>query len=287
MASALLKAVANVFPEASQKLSSTAVAASSAPLPHYKHTYTILMTTPRSATPTFLHQVQQSDLKPVFIGKDGVFFRKDALSNWGWSHVFVLPGEDDAAKLPQNCSVRQKWAFTIGSDDEFVLEDGELSKERFGDQSEFEAQEPQDLVDVTRYWLRIRKNRLFAMTFLNLSDEDGKEKYAEGLEEAKQKFTGMKTHLFGTVKEVEQVVGWGDPAVAGENSFTHFALLSFEAEKEYGAFLVSEEHAKLVGLGKEGMVLTKEMRLPKEQPIDRYGWEYGNPYEPYGEDWFG
>lgn len=43
-----------------------------------------------------------------------------------------------------------------------------------------------------------------------------------------------------------------------------------------------------VGVVEEGMILTKEMRLPpKGQVINQHGWQYGNPYEPFGEDFFG
>jgi hypothetical protein len=39
----------------------------------------------------------------------------------------------DAAKLPQDITLRQKYSFTVDSKNEYVKEDGELSKKKFGD----------------------------------------------------------------------------------------------------------------------------------------------------------
>jgi hypothetical protein len=79
--------------------------------------------------------------------------------------------------------------------------------------------------------------------------------------------------------------------------------LSFPGEREYAGFLVSDEHRRLVkgadkkgeevrkedgGVVEEGMILTKEIRLPpKDHVINLYGWQDGSSYEPFGEDFFG
>jgi hypothetical protein len=73
-------------------------------------------------------------------------------------------------------------------------------------------------------------------------------------------------------------------------------LMSFPSAKKYAEYLMSSEHGDMVGGAdghastqlKESMVLTQALQLqPKENPINRHGWEYGNPCESYGTDWFG
>lgn len=186
----------------------------------------------------------------------------------------------DAAKLPQDVILRQKYSFTVESDNEFIKEDDELSKDRFGNFAEFMAQEPQDLKDDMSRWDRIRKNRLSVMNFVNFATPAAQAQYEEHLGTAKHSHD-LILHLFGKAKDVEKDT---DP-------FTHFSLISFPSDKAYGKYLVSAEYKKLMdndGCVKEGMVMTTEMRLPpKSRPINPYDWEYGNPHEPYGEDWFG
>jgi hypothetical protein len=186
----------------------------------------------------------------------------------------------DAAKLPQDLILRQKYSFTVESENEYVKEDGELSKNKFGDWAEFVAQEPSDLKDVMSRWYRIRENRLWVMNFVNFTKPTARAQYEEHLSTAKQNHD-LKMHLFGKSKDVEK----------DTEPFTHFSLISLPSERAYGKYLVSDEYKKLVeddGCVKEGMVLTTELRLPpKSQAINPNEWEYGNPYEPYGEDWFG
>jgi hypothetical protein len=76
-------------------------------------------------------------------------------------------------------------------------------------------------------------------------------------------------------------------------SFDHFVLMSFPSPKEYEQYLLSNERKGLEEVvGKdgmiEGMILAKHVVLPpKDEPISPNDWSYGNPHEPYGQDWFG
>jgi hypothetical protein len=76
-------------------------------------------------------------------------------------------------------------------------------------------------------------------------------------------------------------------------SFDHFVMMSFPSPKEYEQYLLSNERKGLeevVGKDEmiEGMILAKHLVLPpKDEPISPSDWSYGNPHEPYGQDWFG
>lgn len=192
----------------------------------------------------------------------------------------LIVHEGDAAKLPQDVILRQKYSFTVESENEYVKEDGELSKEKFGNWAEFVAKEPPDLEDVMSRWSRNGKNRLWVMNFVNFATPAARTQYEEHLSTAKQNHD-LKLHLFGKSRDLEK----------DTEPFTYFSLISLPSEKAYGKYLVSDEYKKLVeddGCVKEGMVLTTELRLPpKSRPINPNDWEYGNPHEPYGEDWFG
>jgi hypothetical protein len=209
----------------------------------------------------------------------------------------LIVHKGDAAKLPQAASLRQKYSFTVESDREFIKENDELSEDIFGNWSEFQAQdphaqEPQDLKDVLSLWSHIRKNRLSILNFVNFATPTAQAQYEELLSTAKRNHD-LKLHLFGKArdvdKDVEETVG--KDVEKDTEQFTHFSLISFPSEKAYGKYLVSNEYKKLMeddGCVKEGMVLTTEMRLPhKSRPINPSDWVYGNPHEPYGEDWFG
>jgi uncharacterized protein (DUF1330 family) len=141
------------------------------------------------------------------------------------------------------------------------------------------AQEPSDLKDIIRRWYRIRENRLWVMNFVNFTTPAAQAQYKEHLSTAKQNHD-LKLHLFSKSKDLEK----------DTEPFMHFSLISFPSERAYRKYLVSDEYKKLVGDDssvKEGMVLTTELRLPpKSRAINPNEWEYRNPHQPYGEDWF-
>ena len=162
-------------------------------------------------------------------------------------------------------------------------------------------EEPKGLAEVFRTWWRQKKNRVWVMNFLNFSGSVARERYEAHLSEQETQ-CGLRAHLFSKITSVSKLESRHEPVEDAEKA-DMFALLSFPGEKEYASFLLSEEHRNLVkwaekegeavsrkalGTVEESMILTKELRLPpKNQVIDRLGWEHGNPYEPFGEDFFG
>ncbi|KAK5191694.1 hypothetical protein LTR99_008579 [Exophiala xenobiotica] len=288
---------------ASASLATTAVAALDST---QKRQFTIILTTPRRPTPTFLHQVQQSSLTPLFIGADGIFFRRTRLSDWGWSHIFLFAGKD--VKFDPSFELRQVWSFTVEADEDLANDENfavEEQRAQYGTlkASGSEVEDPKDLSALLKCWIRPRSNRLRVLHFLNFTGSDTQGWYKEHLVE-KDGECGLKVHLFGKVTHMSKVEDrWHETNVEDAEKTEAFGLLSFPGEREYAGFLVSDEHRRLVrgadkngeevrkegvGIVEEGMILTKEMRLPpKDQVINRYGWQYGNPYEPFGEDFFG
>lgn len=276
-----------------------------------KRSFTIVLATPLRPAPKFLHQVQQASVDPLFVGERAIFFRKPELSDWGWSHIFLLAGSDNVGLDSSSFSLRQAWSFTIEADKGFVKDD-EFAEDTRGEFGVMKAtgdggvEEPEDLVAQIKYWFRPKANRLWVLNFLNFTAGcDARGRYEEHLAEMKDE-CGLKVHLFGDVTRMGNLEGSQErlTKVGDTNKADAFALLSFPGEKEYAGFLMSEGHRRLIrrneneaeevsegngeGVLEEGMILTKEMRLPpKEQAIHQLGWQYGNPYEPFGEDWFG
>lgn len=281
--------------------------------PGQKLPFTIVLATPKGPTPKFLHQVQQSNLDPLFIGERAIFFRKAELSDWGWSHIFLLAGRDNVQLDPASFNLRQAWSFSIDANEGFVHDD-EFEEDNSGGLGVMKAngdggvEEPEDLAAQIKYWFRPTANRLWVLNFLNFAAAacDARERYEEHLAEM-NKECGLKVHLFGDVTRMGELEGPHEPTTRQDpEKADAFALLSFPGEREYANFLLSEGHRRLIrglenaaegnvgeesqggGVVEEGMILTKEMRLPpKEQAIHQLGWQYGNPYEPFGEDWFG
>ncbi|KAF2006061.1 hypothetical protein P154DRAFT_518273 [Amniculicola lignicola CBS 123094] len=298
-----------------------------------KIAFTIILTTPRSATPTFLHKIQQSDFSPHFIGHDAVFFRKKNPTQWGWSHVFVVEGEKK--ELPEGVRLRQLWRFGVESEGGYVREDGKEGKlgqkktDRYSDilHGESQVEGPQDLVDKVKYWFRQKHSRMYVLAFLKFGSEGEKEEGVgegmtqqgdgggEGVLAARKKYDehlinalakpalGLQIHLRGPITfsapperlDLKKDEDTSEPQDLDPADL--FVLMSFPSEKEFGEYLAhaekQKEKEKEAGREnsnkvQETFVLTQEFHLPgKEMEIDRYGWEYGNPYEPYGEDWFG
>ncbi|KAK5463073.1 hypothetical protein LTS15_002786 [Exophiala xenobiotica] len=269
-----------------------------------KRQFTILLTTPRRPTPTFLHQVQQSSLTPLFVGADGIFFRRTRLSDCCWSHIFLFAGKD--VKFDSSFELRQVWSFTVEADEDFANDENFAAEEQRGQYgtmkaSGSEVEDPKDFSAQLEYWIRSRSNRLWVLNFLTFTGSDTQGWYKEHLAE-KEEDCGLKVHLFGKVTHMSKVERWHETSVEDTEIIEAFGLLSFPGEREYAGFLVSDEHRRLVkgadkksqevrkedvGVVEEGMILTEIRLPPKDQVINRYGWRYGNPYEAFGEDFFG
>jgi hypothetical protein len=68
-----------------------------------------------------------------------------------------------------------------------------------------------------------------------------------------------------------------------------FVLMSFASSEGYEKYLGWQERKTLENQGViEGMIECSQLELPpRNEPINVSGWEYDNPHEPYGQDWFG
>ncbi|OCL04126.1 hypothetical protein AOQ84DRAFT_367782 [Glonium stellatum] len=164
------------------------------------------------------------------------------------------------------------------------------------DDMKLAVQAPEDLKDTVKYWFS-KNNRLYVLSFLAFEKDTNKQKYRKyllDLKGSKHDQYGMQLHLSGNVTEQTQVTRFDTAQQYTPDPADYFAFMSFPSENAYGEFLVSgrimalREKIQFEGMVEEGMVLTREMMLPpKEQQINKIGWEYGNPYELYGEDWFG
>lgn len=326
-----------------------------------RHAYTVIFTTPRYATPTFLHDFQQSGLDPVFIGNDTLWFRKAKPTGLGWSHVFVVPGED--VEMPEDWWIRQKWRFTVGCDSSFEPENrtqmDKMSKTKkkgttakrgaseIDDQpkkkrktitktedtsgSEYEESpkkkskkgkkkvtyprasnvegtvaELKRLTENMTYWPKEPSHRLYILRFLTFSKKFTQQGYELHLNtitfNPSINTFDMQIHLSGRVTSTSLIISVHnlDEDAKEPDPMEYFSLISFPSEDEYGryrGYMASSERKDTEGqkwiLGEtkgfdEGLVITKRLQLPpKEQAIDKRGWEFGNPHEPYGEDWFG
>jgi hypothetical protein len=218
-----------------------------------------------------------------------------------------LPGKD--VKFDSSFELRQVWSFTVEADEDFANDENFAAEEQRGQYgtmkaSGSEVEDPKDLSARLKYWIRPRSNRLWVLNLLNFTGSDTQRWYKEHLAEKKEE-CGLKVHLFDKVTHMGKVERWRETSVEDTEKTEAFGLLSFPGEREYAGFLLSDEHRRLVkgadkkgeevrkegvgvGVVEEGMILTKELRLPpKDQVINRYGWQYGNFYEPFGEDFFG
>jgi hypothetical protein len=69
---------------------------------------------------------------------------------------------------------------------------------------------------------------------------------------------------------------------------TVFALLSFPSAEEHDKFLARASFGDEDNNVREEIILAKHLYLPpKSKPISSNDWSYGNPHEPYGQDYFG
>jgi len=138
-----------------------------------------------------------------------------------------------------------------------------------------------------KYWFRKGKGRLYVLNFLILKKNESLKQYHDHLGSEKAKFD-MEIHLSGQVMQATKLQRFDDLQEHDLDPMDISMIMSLPSEKEYGAYLGSDGHKKIEEYVKESTILTQQLTLPpKEQAINKYDWTYGNPYEPYGEDWFG
>jgi hypothetical protein len=261
--------------------------------------YTIIFTTPLRASPTFLHDLRQSSLSPQFVGEDSVFFRKKQPTNWGWSHIIILPGAD--VQFPPTWGIRQRWSFGLEAEKELSTDDGERDsnagfeagmKSSGHGQAHPQIEGPEDLKEALKYWLRMSGKTICPMNFVGFENEKSKKAYEahlSSLQNPSGNPWNARVHLSGRVTSTSQDHTFANQEAHDAEPMDHVTLMSFTSDGAFSEYLLSEEYKRLEDKGiKGGWVLTQELKLPpKHMVIDKYGWEYGNPYEPYGEDWFG
>ncbi|KAJ4287680.1 hypothetical protein N0V90_012383 [Kalmusia sp. IMI 367209] len=230
------------------------------------HPYTVIFLTPSRGTPTFLHDLQQHPtLRPIFIGQSASFFRKANPTNWPWSHILLFEGLD--AQLPTDWSIRQQWRFTFSSETPFApLEENYWSTK---DTTDFDDALKNEMIAGFAWYPQEGKGAVV----LSFGNQGSPENIQEN---------DVNSHVYvaGPVTESGKMVQ-GSQSWDGE-AFNQFALQSFPSKKDLGVYLAKGGESG----GNTGIVFSQEWKMPSEK-IDPYAWTYGNPYEPYGEDWFG
>ncbi|KAF2010297.1 hypothetical protein BU24DRAFT_427424 [Aaosphaeria arxii CBS 175.79] len=272
--------------------------------PNKTHPYTITLLTPHTATPTFLHALQQSTShpSPAFLGADALFYNIKNPTGWGFSHIVLLEG-DDAKLDAKKFRLRQHWSFTVESEAAYRGFGGDGEGDEGGDdvgrdvirpdggKKGEKAMGPEDLVELMKYFLprEFQGTRTYVLCFFAFKEEEGCEgelayrEHMEALCEGSEQ--DVHVHLQGTISNM----GPFEHGTKFDSEKAHrFGLLSFRTEKGFGEYVSSRGYAKMLGRVRVSMVITRQMWLPpKSEPIDTSSWKYGNPYEPYGEDWFG
>jgi hypothetical protein len=109
--------------------------------------------------------------------------------------------------------------------------------------------------------------------------------------QASKKTGGMKRsvqELLARVEVPSQPSGLAPTPSSATRTPTFFALLSFSSSTEHDKFLARKSRDRDEDGVSEEMITTNHLVLPpKSQPISAGDWSYGNPHEPYGQDWFG
>jgi hypothetical protein len=284
----------------------------------HRKIYTLTLLTPTSATPTFLCNLQRSNLSTSWIGELAGFYRKESPSTWEWSHILLTEGR--GVVLPENCRTVQTWTFELDAEDVF--------------RPDPEDKEPDEKCELQDKCVRFPKHigRFCVLIFYT---EEVKERYTQHWETVGQnnglgKVLDMRVQLIGRILNTEEKLGrhgktpvanlstkrkkkWQKfeevadfatnelsttiaSAAATETqrpSFKHFTLTSFPSSEEHEQYLASKERKDLeetVGVDgvNDGMILAQRFVMPpKSQPISKNDWAFGNPHGPRGQDWFG
>jgi hypothetical protein len=264
--------------------------------------YTLTLSTPSQGTPGFLRHLQQSDSNPLWLGQGVHFARKHNPSTWPWQHAMINAGHN--LKLPTRCGTTQTWTYEIEADDPF------------GADLEMPIEPTHDVKTCKCHSNLIETRRPFCvLNFVVFRTTEVEQEYKQQLTTAMDQLD-MRIQITGRIlgskkklgihakvpavkkskkekmKAVQKLLTQGeDDAGASKPPVpqpTFFALLSFRSFKEYEDFLGRTTHGwDEDGVVEEIITASHLVLPPKSQPISASDWSYGNPHEPYGQDWFG
>jgi hypothetical protein len=267
--------------------------------------YTLTLSTPSTGTPTFLHNLHKSALVIPFFGQYAYFFGKNDLSKWPWQHVMLLEGDD--VKLPAKCLATQTLSWELDADVGFVEYEGHEPRKRRSMENEGATTGlvlPEDFALIAG-GLGEPGCRVCVVVFSSSSNHKALQASEADLD--------MHIHLQGRITQSVSKLGphakdavarkpkkvkanWFNtganaivaptlPPAATDPEPTHLTLLSFPSVAEFGRYLTEGEAEGGVS---ESFILTNERKLPsKDEVICTNDWSWGNPHEPYGQDWFG
>ncbi|KAH7391139.1 hypothetical protein DE146DRAFT_156589 [Phaeosphaeria sp. MPI-PUGE-AT-0046c] len=278
--------------------------------------YTLTILCASIGSPGFLRHLQKSDVDPLWIGEYPAFIRKYNPSNWCWSHVMLTEGH--GVRWPAQCRTRQTWSFEIDADEAFVpdidsmTDDGSIN---FDNKS------------AGRYKRAVRTRRYCALNFLAAEATEDEQKYKQHLSDMAERYKNldMRIQFSGHISNTKENLGRDSkttkppkpskkrdrvltlaelealdngtaaaastpapPAEKPPPPATFVVLLSFPTDAEHKQFLELEDRAKADGGVKEEVIVMKHLYLPpKDKLIESGDWSYGNPHEPFGQDYFG
>jgi hypothetical protein len=224
------------------------------------HTYTILLFTPSTGVPTFLHYLQQSPLSILWLGENLTLRNLPTGSTWPWSHILVVEGKWDA--WPRGCQVAQEYKFNVESSEPFkAVEDG-------GSEDKEEA-EQKICTCPSRHDEPLWKKKVAVLNFCNdiTTHVDTK---------------GGHVHLSATITSWHRDLGFhgtnhaSKPEAPEDDSFSpkHVEMLGFAPQTPF-------ENCQ------GNAWVTQVVLPPKDEKISMNDWRWGNPHEPIGCDFFG
>jgi hypothetical protein len=264
--------------------------------------YTLTLSTPSRGTPGFLRHLQQSDSNPLWLGQGVCFVRKHDPSTWPWQHAMINEGHN--LRFPTHCGTTQTWTFEIEADNPF------------GADLEIPIEPTHDVKTCNCHSNLIETRRPFCvLNFVAFRTAEAEQEYKQQLSTAVDQLD-MRIQITGRILGSKEKLGMHakvpvvkaskkdrlralqkrfvreeDDAEASKPPApqpTFFALLSFPSSKEYEDFQGRTKHEWDEDGVVEEIITTSHLVLPpKSQPISSGDWSYGNPHEPYGQDWFG
>lgn len=280
--------------------------------------YTLTIFCACGGSPDFLRHLQQSNVNPLWIGEYPSFYRKYDPSNWPWSHAMLTEGH--GVGFPNQCKTMQTWSFEINADKAFApdvdsmtddgsrnfdnkptsyAEPGCVRTRRFcalnflvAQSIEDEQKYKQHLSDVAEQHKEL-DIRIQLTGHISKIKEDLRS-HSKIPKPAKPAKPSKKKNRVLTLAELE-ALDYPRPAAPSAPAAespppppTFLALLSFPTEEEHKKFLELENSVKAEDGVKKEAILAKHLWIPpKDKKIHPGDWSYGNPHQPYGQDWFG
>ncbi|OAL01491.1 hypothetical protein IQ06DRAFT_141932 [Phaeosphaeriaceae sp. SRC1lsM3a] len=278
--------------------------------------YTLTLLCPSIGSPEFLRHLQKSDANPLWIGQYPQFYRKYNPSTWSWSHAMLTEGH--GVRLATSCKTMQTWKFEIDAEKAFAPDNDSMTDD---------GSRNFDNKPAGRYDECVRTRRFCALNFLASQAAEDEQRYKQHLNEMAEQYKDldMRIQFAGHISYIKEDLGKhsknpkptkpskkknrvltlaeiealdngtatapstpAPPAETPPPPPTFFALLSFPTEEEHKQYMERENRAGTVDGNKEEIILAKHLYLPpKDKPISSNDWSYGNPHQPYGQDWFG